>query len=163
MASNAKKIIDRYGDGKREENRSSGDRGDYVMEYKYTKKILDRYIPTEASVLEIGCGTGYYGIYLSDKCKKYTGLDITPGNIALFRDKIIERSLANVETVIGDATDLSGFDDDSFDVVLTFGPIYHLPPEESKIAFAESKRVCKKNGIKKRFVKVFFQKSLFSP
>ena len=147
MASNAKKIIERYGDGTREESRSSGSRADYIMEYNYTKKILNRYITKESEVLEIGCGTGYYGIYLSDKCKKYTGVDISSGNIEIFNKKIKADNLSNVNAVTGDATDLYDFKDNSYDIVLTFGPVYHLPPEESELAFAESKRICKTNGI----------------
>ncbi|MEA4824477.1 MAG: class I SAM-dependent methyltransferase [Clostridiaceae bacterium] len=147
MASNAKNIIDRYSDGKREESRSSGNRTDYIMEYKYTKRILDRYISCESIVLEIGCGTGYYGIYLADKSLKYTGLDITPGNIKVFNEKIHSLALSNVTGVVGDATNMSEIDNESYDVVLAFGPIYHLPPDEQDLVFKESKRVCKHNGI----------------
>ena len=81
MASNANNIISSYGDGSREENRSTGKRADYNMEYKYTKRILNKYITRNSFVLEIGCGTGYYGMYLSDKCYKYTGVEIATGNI----------------------------------------------------------------------------------
>jgi SAM-dependent methyltransferase len=147
MASNAEKIIRRYGDGTREEKRSDGNRGDYVMEYFYTKKILDRYITKESSVLEIGCGTGYYGLYLADKCKKYLGIDITPGNIDLFQKKINENKLTNVEVEIADAIDLNFIDDNTYDIVLVFGPVYHLPPNESQLVFNESKRICKQNGL----------------
>ena len=147
MASNAKNVIGRYGDGMREENRSSGNRADYIMEYKYTKKILDRYITKECEILEIGCGTGYYGIYLADKCKKYTGVDITPGNISIFDKKIKDMNLSNINAVVGDATDLKFFEDNSYDIVLTFGPVYHLPPEEGDLVFAESRRICKADGI----------------
>lgn len=42
MASNEKNIIARYGDAMREENRSSGDRADYIMEFKNTKRLLDK-------------------------------------------------------------------------------------------------------------------------
>lgn len=43
-------IIARYGDGMWEENRSSGERADYIMEFKYTKRLLDKYITKECSV-----------------------------------------------------------------------------------------------------------------
>ena len=147
MASNADKIIQRYGDGTREENRNSGDRADYIMEYKYTKKLLDKYITKEHTVLEIGCGTGYYGMYLSEICKSYYGIDIAPGNIDLFQKKIQNNKLVNVEATIGDATDLAIFQDNSFDVVLNFGTMYHLPLNERKLSFSETKRICKKGGL----------------
>lgn len=147
MASNSKIIIDRYGDGRREENRSSGSRADYIMEYKYTKRIVDRYVTRESNIVEIGCGTGYYGIYLADKCLKYTGVDITPGNINLLNTKINELGLSNVSGFVGDATNMSKFDSEMFDIVMTFGPLYHLPPFERELVFAESKRICKPGGI----------------
>lgn len=147
MASNADKIIARYGDGSREENRSSGERADYNMEYKYTKRILDKYITNQSNVLEIGCGTGYYGIYLSDKCSSYTGFDITPGNIILLNKKINELNLSNVTGIIGDATDMLHINNEIYDIIMCFGPMYHLPTEESENVFKECKRICKNNGI----------------
>lgn len=147
MASNAKIIIDRYGDGSREENRSSGERADYIMEYKHTKRIIDKYVSKESEVIEVGCGTGYYGIYLADKCLRYTGLDISPGNIRRFQSKIKNLGFMNLNGIVGDATSMSEIDSESYDVVLTLGPVYHLPPSEKELVFAESKRICKKNGI----------------
>lgn len=87
MSSNERNIINRYKDGIREETRSSGDRSDYNTEFKYTKRILNRYINESSDVIEIGCGTGYYGMYLADKCNNYVGFDIVPDNIDLFNTK----------------------------------------------------------------------------
>ena len=42
-------------------------------------------------VLELGCGTGYYGMYFADMCAEYTGIDITPENIEIFNRKIKEK------------------------------------------------------------------------
>ena len=48
----------------------------------------------------------------------------------------------------GDALDLSRFDDDSFDVTLSFGPMYHLyEPEDHHKALDEAIRVTKSGGI----------------
>ena len=47
----------------------------------------------------------------------------------------------------GNALDLSRFRDDSFDIVLLFGPLYHLHSEDDKLrCIAEAKRVCKPGG-----------------
>lgn len=37
-------------------------------------------IVIKSDVVEIGCGGGYYGIYFSDKCKSYLGINITSLN-----------------------------------------------------------------------------------
>jgi hypothetical protein len=42
---------------------------------------------------------------------------------------------------------LTGINENEFDVVLVFGPMYHLPPEERDMVFEESKRICKIDGI----------------
>ena len=48
---------------------------------------------------------------------------------------------------MGNAIDLSKFSDNSFDIVLLFGPMYHLiSHEEKRKALSEAKRVVKTNG-----------------
>lgn len=146
MASNEKLIIERYGDGSREEGRGTGDRADYRMEFHYTKKLMDEYIGPDSVVVELGCGTGYYGMYLADHCKEYLGIDITPGNIDVFNGKIQNSDLRNVKACVGDATDLNALKEDSFDVVMVLGPMYHLPPDERELVFRESARICRPGG-----------------
>src|SRR5690554_988182 len=114
MASNEKNIISKYGDGTKEEHRSNGTRFDYYMEFYHTKKLLNEYINEDTCVAEIGCGTGYYGIYLADKCNCYYGVDIVPGNIHIFKEKIKKHNLTNVIAEVGDATDLFNIKDRIF-------------------------------------------------
>lgn len=144
MASNEKEIIARYGNGKREQARASSGRADYNTEFYYTKRLLDKYIRPGQSVLELGCGTGYYGLHLAGRAQ-YTGIDIAPGNIARFEEEIKARNLQGVKALVGDAACLPPLP--LFDAVLTLGPMYHLPPEERDLVFAESKRVCKPGGL----------------
>lgn len=117
------------------------------MEFHYTKKHLEEYITKETRILEVGCATGYYGMYYYDKCKEYVGVDIVPSHIDIFKNKIERANADNVSCQIGDATNLENIADESFDAVLCLGPIYHLTTDESKLVFAECNRVCKKNGI----------------
>jgi SAM-dependent methyltransferase len=74
------------------------------------------------------------------------GIDISPENINAFKSKIVEKNLANVQAEVGDATKLSVVNN-TYDVVLVLGPMYHLPPDERELVFEESKRICKKDGI----------------
>ena len=56
-----------------------------------------------------------------------------------------------IDLAQGNALDLSRYDSNSFDVVLLFGPLYHLHEEADKLrCIEEAKRVCKKDG------KIFF-------
>ena len=62
-------------------------------------------------MIELGCGTGYYAMYFSDKCKEYIGVDITPENIELLSKKAKAQGLKNVTGKVGDATKLEGIPD----------------------------------------------------
>ena len=128
-------------DGRADSGRSAG------LEFHYTKKAMAEFITKESRVLEIGCATGYYAVHFADKCKEYVGIDLIERHIEIFKAKITENKLENVSCQIGDATNLEGIPDNSFDVVCCLGPMYHLPPDERELAFAECKRVCKTDGI----------------
>jgi ubiquinone/menaquinone biosynthesis C-methylase UbiE len=145
MSSNEKLIYQRYSN-KKEEYRATHSRAD-GLEFHYTAKVLDKYIDNNSKVIELGCGTGYYGMIFSQKCAEYTGIDITPENIEVFNEKIKNTGIKNIVTMTGDATNLASIDSNVYDVVLSLGPMYHLPPDERDLAFAEAKRICKNNGI----------------
>jgi ubiquinone/menaquinone biosynthesis C-methylase UbiE len=145
MSSNVNLIYDNYSD-KGEEQRAYASRAT-GLEFHFTKKLLEEFVTKQSKVIEIGCGTGYYGMYLHDKCKEYMGVDLTPENIELFNEKIEKEKINNITAMVGDATNLLGINENEFDVVLVFGPMYHLPPEERDMVFEESKRICKRDGI----------------
>jgi SAM-dependent methyltransferase len=146
MALNENMVCDFYTNSEKEDNRAYTSRA-RGLEFHYTKKLLDKYISKETLVIEIGCATGYYGIYLHDKCKEYTGVDITPKHIEKFNKKITELKIDNIKTFIGDAVNITNIDNNSFDVVLVFGPMYHLSIQERELALLEAKRICKNDGI----------------
>lgn len=138
-------IISNY-DHFEEEQRAFGSRADQI-EFIYTKRLLDFYIDSSKTVLELGCGTGYYGLYLSEKCKSYQGIDLVPKHIKQFQKKIVDHQLPNVQAAVGDATHLPEIQENTYDIVLVFGPMYHLQLNERKKVIAESKRVCKEGGL----------------
>ena len=78
-----------------------------------------------------------------------SALELADANIAAFRAKM--NADDRIDLVQGNALDLSRYDSDSFDVVLLFGPLYHLHEEEDRLrCIGEAKRVCKPDG------KIFF-------
>jgi len=117
------------------------------LEFHFTKKLIEKYITKQSKIIEIGCATGYYGMFLFDKCKEYVGVDLSPDNIKIFNEKIEKDNIKNIITTVGDATNLFQIGNDEFDVVLVLGPMYHLPPDERDIVFNEAKRICKNDGI----------------
>lgn len=145
MASNHNEVVSFYSnnieDGRAMESRARN------LEFHYTKKVLSEFILVDSHVIEIGCATGYYGMYFSDCYAHYTGIDLSPENIAVFNKKIADAGKDNISTAVGDATDLYDIPDNTFDVVLCLGPMYHLPREERQKVFDECCRVARTDAV----------------
>ena len=96
------------------------------------------YIKKGYKILDVGAGTGAYSKALTDE-----GYDVTAVELVKHNLKYIEN--LGIECYQVNAIDLSRFKDNSFDMVLLFGPMYHLLTMEEKVkALEEAKRVSKK-------------------
>ena len=137
------KVVNVYNNAISEEERSK--KQSYFMEFYLTKKYLEKIIKKTSKVIELGCGTGYYAMHFADKCKQYIGLDIVPKHIDELNKKIKRKNIQNVTGVVGDSTDVH-FENNSFDVVLLLGPMYHLDKKSREKTLLEAKRICKPNG-----------------
>ncbi len=123
-------------------NRSKAARVEFLTNVSY----IERYLPSNGKILDIGAGAGEYSLYFARKGYEVCALELAPNNIKAFRQKL--RPEDTVALVQGNALDLGRYADDSFDIVLLFGPLYHLQKEEDKHrCMEEAKRVCKPNGI----------------
>ncbi len=119
------------------------------VEFLTTVRYIERYLKSGDRILDIGAGAGEYSIYFARKGYDVSALELADSNIKAFREKIREGD--RVDLVKGNAVDLSRYAGNSFDIVLLFGPLYHLHEEEDrKRCIAEAKRVCKESG------KIFF-------
>lgn len=97
---------------------------------------------SDIRILDIGAGTGRYSVALSREGFDVTAVELVQHNLDILRAKH-----ENVKTWQGNALDLHFLDDETFDVTLLFGPMYHLHSEEEKLkALEEAKRVTKKGG-----------------
>ena len=100
------------------------------------------------SVLEIGCGTGFFTIPAA-KLIGYNGsliaLDILPGSVSLVTRKVKDAGLTNVTVIEADALNTE-LDAGKFDIVLLFGVIPSPTMPYPKL-FAEMHRVLKDDGI----------------
>jgi len=93
----------------------------------------------------VGAGAGEYSLYFSRKGYDVSALELADRNMEAFRQKLTPED--TVDLVQGNALDLSRYADDSFDIVLLFGPLYHLHSDADKLrCIAEAKRVCKPDG-----------------
>jgi ubiquinone/menaquinone biosynthesis C-methylase UbiE len=95
------------------------------------------------NVLEIGCGQGAGARIIYDlfSPQRYVGVDLDPRMIRRARRKA--RVLQDATFVEGDVTSLE-LPDDSFDLVMDFGVVHHIP--NWKGALAEVHRTLKAHG-----------------
>lgn len=140
-----KHIIENY-ENYQEENRLTTNNARKI-EFITTIRVMDELLAENMKILDCAAGTGVYAFYLADKGHKITATDITPRHIEVIRKTLASKEYA-MDTAVLDATDMSRFEDDSFDVVLNMGPFYHLIDEEQRRkCMAESTRVLKKGGL----------------
>ena len=128
-----------------EENRLLRSR-EAKLESETTIKYLTPHINKKTNVLEVGCGTGYYAFYFKNKYKSYVGIDLSKRNVQVFNRAIKDTNSKNIEAKVGNALKLEE-KNNSYDLVLNLGPLYHLSKAEGDECIKESIRVCKKGGI----------------
>ncbi len=116
------------------------------LEYLTTMSYIRRYAGKGSKVLEIGAGTGRYSVALAKEGMNVTAVELVESNLDILLEN--SKGLDSIRSYQGDATDLSRFADDLFDVTLVFGPMYHLyEPEEVNRAIDEAIRVTKPGGV----------------
>ena len=97
----------------------------------------------DLKIADIGAGTGRYSVELCHRGYDVTAVELVKHNLEILRAKH-----ENIKTWQGDARDLHFLDDETFDVTLLFGPLYHLHGEAEKLkALNEARRITKKGGI----------------
>lgn len=119
------------------------------VEFRTTMKYIHEYLRTDMRVLEIGAGTGRYSLALAEEGYEVDAVELVEHNIEVFRAKMAEMPAdGQVKLMQGNALDLSVYEDETFDITLSLGPMYHLFDEESKKkALKEAIRVTKKGGM----------------
>ncbi len=138
-------VVESY-ENYREEDRLSTNNARRI-EYLTTVKILDELIDGKKKILDCAAGTGIYAFHLADNGHDVTATDITPRHVDVMNN-ILESKDYDMHTAVLDATDMSVFADESFDVVLNMGPFYHLTDENAREkCLSECRRVLKKGGL----------------
>ncbi len=116
------------------------------VEFLTTIRYIERYLEPGMKILEIGAASGRYSHYFAQNGYEVDAVELIPRNIELFRANTEPGE--NVRIFEGNATELSMFTDDTYDIVLLLGPMYHLyTDEECTKALSEAVRVTKPGGI----------------
>ncbi|HMK05530.1 MAG TPA: methyltransferase domain-containing protein, partial [Ferruginibacter sp.] len=86
-------------------------------------------ITKDLKVLDLGCGDGTTAIPEAKLGATVLGVDIASNLVAAGNKRVKEEGLSNISFREGDATDLAGLEDKSFDLVVTiFGAMFAPKP-----------------------------------
>ena len=122
--------------------------GEWQLERVRTQEIILRYLTGGAfRILDVGGGTGFYSFWLSEMGHEVHLMDPVPLHIEQAKNLSREsrRSLASIR--VGEARQIE-FEDNHFDIVLFFGPLYHITERRERIkALTEANRVLGKGGL----------------
>ena len=138
---NEKNLIEYY--NKFNENKRL-DRRHGIVEYTTAMKYIKRYLKKfkNPQIIDIGAGTGKYSIELANMGYNVTAVELVKHNLMT-----IKENSTKINTILGNAINLKKIKDNSYDIVILFGPMYHLISDEDKIkALNEAKRIAKPNG-----------------
>ena len=121
------------------------ERGLGKVEFLRTKEILARYIDKGKVVYDIGGGIGMYATWLAQKGNEVHLIELTKNAVEYAKVNMMKDCNFIAET--GDARHINR-PDESADVVLMMGPLYHLRNREERLlALREAFRVLKKGGL----------------
>ena len=141
---NTNEILNNFYQNYDEENRLLSKYG--YVEYMTTMKYIGKYLKEGMRILEIGAATGRYSHALARKGFKVDAVELVEHNIEIF--KANTKKGEDITITQGNAMDLSDFDDNTYDITLILGPLYHLFTEDDKLkALREAVRVTKKGGV----------------
>ena len=137
-------LLSNYYGGYDEEGRLLSKHGQ--VEYLTTMRYIEKYLNPGMRILEIGAATGRYSHALARMGYEVDAVELVQHNIDIFKEKTLPGERITIRQ--GNAKDLSFFADDSYDITLLLGPMYHLfTIDEQKQALSEALRVTKKDGI----------------
>lgn len=116
------------------------------VEFLTTMRYIGQYIKPGDRVLEVGAGTGRYSHALARQGYTVDAVELIGHNIDVFQNDT--QPGENISITQGNALDLSAFSDNTYDITLLLGPLYHLYTKEDKRqALREAIRVTRPGGV----------------
>ena len=94
-------------------------------------------------ILELGCGSGPYSVWLADRGAQVIGLDLSPTMISLAQERASKRNL-QAEFRVADIRDALPFNDAQFDLVFSATTLHYV--ENLDATLNEAARVMKPGG-----------------
>jgi len=119
----------------------------FQLEKIRTQQIILLYLNPGMTIADIGGATGIYSFWLHNMGHEVHLLDAAEFHIetAIKISKEENKPLGSI--LLGDARNLP-YSDNQFDLVLLFGPLYHLQQKTDRIrVITEAKRILKPGGV----------------
>ena len=115
-----------------------------IVEFTTSMHFIHKYLGENknAKILDVGAGTGRYSVALAKE-----GFDVTAVELVKRNLDVMAAKHERIKIWPGNAMDLHFLADETFDLTIMFGPLYHLQKEDEKLkALSEARRVTKKGG-----------------
>jgi SAM-dependent methyltransferase len=96
--------------------------GNRVTKDEYIKRCR-RHVPRGSDVLDLGCGTGFHVTGRLTSEYRVVGVDLSPRSISIAKTRAPETTF-----IVGDIASVA-FADESFDAVIAFLSLIHVPRE----------------------------------
>jgi SAM-dependent methyltransferase len=123
------------------------DKGMGIFEFERIKELIEQHISKpNSTIIDVGGGTGKYSEWLAKNNHTVHLIEPVLKHIKL-AEKRSNKLKKPFSVTIGEAKKLP-IKDNSADLVILHGPLYHLQKKEDRVAaIIEAKRVVKKGGI----------------
>ncbi len=107
-------------------------------------KLIESEKIKPCKVLDVGCGEGFYAIYLASKGFDVTGIDISENAIKLAKGNAAKHNV-KIKFMSLDVADLDEINN-KFDFVLEWAILHHIPPEQRNKYLENIKRILNEKG-----------------
>jgi SAM-dependent methyltransferase len=115
-----------------------------IGEFERYGDLRDYYDPREKTVLDYGCGPGFVALDLVARGATHvTGIDISEGEVEAAVKRAEEAGVAGSTRFLVADAHATGFDDDSFDLIVGASILHHLDLEP---ALRELRRILRPGG-----------------
>jgi SAM-dependent methyltransferase len=126
---------------------AAGDEWSQSNEWKgsLVRNVLQRYVPADCNILEIGPGAGRWTEYLLQRAKQYVGIDISSTCVAHCRERFANDSRAIFS--VGSGSDLGNVASSAIDAIWSFDVFVHINRSEVEGYVREFARVLRRGGV----------------
>ncbi|MEA1886872.1 MAG: class I SAM-dependent methyltransferase [Bacteroidota bacterium] len=106
----------------------------------YYRYIIEE-LTSDYSVIDIACGTGSLSLSMSGSVDRVTGIDLSAEMVDIARNSASKKNIDNARFDIKDASDLSSYSDNEFDLAVASMAIHQFDSELALEILGEMKRI----------------------